>query len=436
MKKICLYFQLHQPYRLKRYRFFDIGNDHYYYDDFRNEDIFHDIAKRCYIPANLMMLDLIKKYPEFKVTYSMSGIAIEQMEYYNPELLESFKELVRTGRVEILSETYAHSVASLYDPVEFKAQVQMHRNKINELFDVEPTVFRNTELFYSDEIGAQVKAMGYKGMITEGAKHILGWKSPNYLYNAAGINNFSLLLRNSGMSDLITSAFSRYDSPDYPLTTEKLLAKINQLREGEEFVNLFMSYEAIGVINRAESGIFDFFRALPDQAAKCGVGFATPSELVNKHHAVDQLSVIDPISWMGEEKNSNPWVGNVLQQGVITKFKEWGERIRIIQDRSLLQDWVYLQSSDHLFYMNTLNGGHNPFSPYMSPYDAFNNFMNVLSDFLFRVEGMYPSSIENEELNSLLETIKNQDLRINRLQEEIKQLKRRTRRREKVIGKL
>lgn len=423
MKRICLCFQIHQPYRLRRYRFFDIGNEHYYPNDYQNEEIFQRIAEECYLPANRMMLELLRQYPDFTVSYSISGLAIEQMEYYKPELIQSFKELVETGRVELLSETYAHSMAAVYDPMEFKAQVEMHRQKIKTLFGVEPAkVLCNSELLYNDMVGEQAVKLGYEAVLTEGAKHILGWKSPNYLYEANTTKPLKLLMRNALVSSLITDHFSSYGSPEYPVTADKIVNQIKWQDEGEQFVVLYMNYEILGAMHRRESGIFDFFKALPMLAEGQGIGFATPSELVRTHKPVDRIPVNNPITTSGEEKGVNDWFGNVLQQGVVDKLCQWGERVRATKDRLLYADWLYLQSADHLFYMNTSRAGQG-FSPYSSAYDAFNNYMNVLSDFLLRVEEKAPSNIATDELNSYQETIIRQDEVIKALQAELDSLK-------------
>ncbi|WP_314358180.1 glycoside hydrolase family 57 protein [Porphyromonas catoniae] len=424
MKKICLCFQIHQPYRLRRYRFFDIGNSHYYSDDYLNEEVFERIADTCYLPANRMLLELLKAYPDFSVSFSLSGLAIEQMEYYKPELIDSFKELVATGRVELLAESYAHSISSLYDSVEFRNQVRMQQTKLRELFGVSPSrVFCNTELIYSDDIALELSALGYEGIITEGAKHVLGWKSPNYLYTSAVSPKTTLLLRNANLTELITSHFSNYASAEYPVTADKLLGRVKWLPEGEDFVCLYMNYEVLGVMNRPETGIFEFFRALPALAGNYEVSFTTPSRLLDEEKSVGALSVAYPISWAGEEKSTNEWNGNILQQGAIEKLRAWGERVHALEDRRLLQDWLYLQSADHFYYMNTVNWGGHPFSPYSSPYDAFNNYMNVLSDLLLRVEEQAPSSIETEELNSYQQTIRAQDEQITHLENEVHQLR-------------
>jgi alpha-amylase len=424
MKTICFYFQIHQPFRLKRYRFFDIGDDHYYYDDFQNEEIIRQIAERCYVPANKTILEMIKSGGgKFKAAFSISGTALEQMEIYTPEVIDGFRELIKTGNVEFLTETYAHSLASLGDPEEFKEQVKLHRNKIYNLFGVNPKVFRNTELVYSDEISDIVYDMGYKGMLTEGAKHVLGWKSPNYVYTSITQPQLKLLLKNDRFSEDISIRFHNYSWSEYPLTADKYMSWIASTPEEEQIINLFMNYDVMGSFHPAESGIFDFFKALPRYAEEKGIGFSLPSEVFALLKPVGSISVPYPMSWVDEEKDCSSWLGNILQQEAFGKINQISERVRLINDRRIRQDWNYLQSSDHFYYMNTKHPGERGFSPYDNPYEAFNNYMNVLSDFIFRVNALYPSSIENEELNALLTTIKNQGEEIDRLQKEIDRLK-------------
>ena len=400
MKTICFYFQIHQPFRLKRYRFFDIGNDHYYYDDFTNDDIITRIAQRSYLPANATLLEMIKNANgKFKVAFSISGVALEQLEIYVPEFIDSMKELVKTGCVEILSETYAHSLASLSDPEEFKIQVKQHDEKIEQLFGVKPKVFRNTELIFSDDIASMIASMGFKGVITEGAK-------------------------NYKMSDDISFRFSNYEWSDYPLTADKFISWIKNTPAEEPIVNLFMNYETLGELQPRESGIFEFMKALPRFAEQEGIGFCTPTEAISRLKPVDALSVPYPMSWADEARDTSAWLGNTLQNEAFSKLYSVAERVRLCDDRRLKQDWNYLQASDHFYYMCTkyLSDGavHSHYSPYDSPYEAFTNYMNVLSDFIVRVEAQYPESIENEELNALLTTIKNQASEIEMLQKELK----------------
>ena len=295
MKAICFYFQIHQPFRLKNYRFFDIGNDHYYYDDFANDEIITRIAQRSYLPANEMLLDMIRQYGDkFKVAFSISGTALEQLEIYVPEFIDSMKDLAATGCVEFLSETYAHSLASLEDPEEFITQVKDHDKKIYQLFGQHPKVFRNTELIYSDDISALVASMGFKGAITDGAKHILGWKSPNYIYASALAPKLKLMLKNSKLSDDISFRFSNYEWESYPLTADKYIDWIAQLPDEEQIINLFMNYETFGELQPRESGIFDFMRALPRFAAQRGIEFWTPSEVLAKMISYESIQTFVP----------------------------------------------------------------------------------------------------------------------------------------------
>lgn len=432
MKTICFYFQIHQPFRLKRYRFFDIGNDHYYYDDFQNEEIIRRIAEKCYLPANRTILEMIKNSGgKFKVAFSISGVALEQMEIYTPEVIDSFKELAATGNIEFLSETYAHSLSSLGDIDEFKHQVRKQEDKIFTLFGVKPKVFRNTELIYSDDISEAVFELGYRGMLTEGAKHILGWKSPNYMYASCVRPDLHLLLKNDKFSEDLSERFTDYSWNEYPLTADKFISWIASTPESEQVINLFMNYEVLGSLHSASSGIFDFFKALPQYAAEKNIGFSTPSEIFKLMKPVDCLSVPYPMSWVDEERDTSSWLGNVLQQEAFRKICEIGERVRMCEPRRIRQDWYYLQSSDHFYYMSTKHMGQGGFSPYDNPYDAFNNYMNVLSDFIVRVKAQFPETIENEELNSLLATIKNQGEEIEALQKELEKAKKRQTRKEK-----
>ncbi len=423
MKAICFYFQIHQPLRLKRYRFFDIGNDHYYYDDFANDDIVTRIAHRSYIPAAQTLLNMIEKYPHFHCALSVTGTALEQFEQYVPEFIDLLKKLAATGRVEFLAETYAHSLSSLTDPDEFANQVRVHDEKLHDLFGVKPKVLRNTELIYCDEMAPQILAMGFKGVITEGAKHILGWKSPNYVYSAATAPNLKILLKNSKLSDDIAFRFSNPEWDAYPLTADKYIDWIASTPQEEQIINLFMNLETFGELQPRETGIFQFLEALPHFAQERGIDFWTPSEAISKLKPVGELSVMHPISWADEARDTSAWLGNKLQNEAFNKLYSVAERVRLCDDRRLKQDWYYLQASDHLYYMSTKNMGdgavHSHFSPYETPFQAFTNYMNVLSDFIVRVEEQYPLSIENEELNSLLTTIRNQAREIETLNKEV-----------------
>lgn len=428
MKAICFYFQIHQPFRLKRYRFFDIGNDHYYYDDFANDDIVTRIAHRSYIPAAESLLRMIEQTGgKFRCAISVTGTALEQFEQYVPEFIDLLKKLADTGCVEFLAETYAHSLSSLTDTDEFEAQVKAHDRKLHDLFGVKPKVFRNTELIYCDDMAPQIYSMGYKGCITEGAKHILGWKSPNYVYAAATQPKLKLLLKNDKLSDDIAFRFSNPQWDAYPLTADKYINWIAETPMEEQIVNLFLNLEAFGEMQPRESGIFQFLEALPRFAEEKGIEFWTPTTAITKLKAVAELSVMHPISWADEARDTSAWLGNKLQNEAFNKLYSVAERVRLCSDRRLKQDWNYLQASDHFYYMSTKHMAdgavHAMFSPYDTPFQAFTNYMNVLSDFIVRVEEQYPLSIENEELNALLTTIRNQESEIETLNKEVESMR-------------
>ncbi|MBR4001398.1 MAG: glycoside hydrolase family 57 protein [Bacteroidales bacterium] len=387
-KSVCLYFQVHQPTRLRLYRFFDIGKDSHYYDDFANRTIFKRVAQRCYQPMNDILLQAIKRNKgKFKVAFSISGSALEQFERYAPEVLDSFRELAATGCVEFLSETYYHSLAALRSPAEFKLQVNKHKEMIQNLFGVTPTAFRNTELIYSDEIGSMVYDLGFNTMLTEGARHIMGWKSPNHIYSNDIAPKLKLLLRNYPLSDDIAFRFSNKAWNEWPLTTEKYVNWLNQA-DGE-IINLFMDYETFGEHQSESTGIMEFMSHLPEAVLAGGLKFVTPSEAASKLKPVAALSVPEPISWADEERDLSAWLGNELQQDAFNKLYSLTEKLSIINDGTLWADFGHLQESDHLYYMCTkfFSDGeiHQRFNPYDTPYEAFINYMNVLSDFIIRV---------------------------------------------------
>jgi alpha-amylase len=393
MRTICFYFQVHQPLRIKPYRFFDIGADHYYWDDYSNKSIIRKVAQKCYLPMNALLLDLINQYGgNFKVAFSISGVCLDQFEAFAPDVLDSFKRLVDTGHVELLSETDAHALCSLKSKTEFKRMVNNHRDKIKKHFNgYEPKVFRNTELIYSDKIGGMVAEMGFEGMLTEGAKHILGWKSPNFVYENSIDPNLKILLKNFQLSDDIAFRFSNKTWSDYPLTTEKFVTWINALPKEQEVINLFMDYETFGEHQWAETGIFEFMRALPNAVFKhTKYGFSTPTEVVRNGKSIAKIHVPIPISWADEERDLTAWLGNDLQNEAFSKLYEMEERVAKIDDDEIQRDWNYLQTSDHFYYMCTkfFSDGavHSYFSHYDTPYDAFINYMNVLSDFILRVK--------------------------------------------------
>jgi len=392
MKNICFYFQVHQPYRLKNYRFFNIGEDHDYYDDYANRTIMRKVAEKCYLPTNQLMLDLINAYGErFKISYSISGTAIDQFEQYAPDVLESFKKLAETGCVEFISETYSHSLSALKSKKEFFSQIETHKEKIEEHFGQTPKIFRNTELIYSDDIGDMVAELGYKAMLTEGAKHVLGWKSPNYLYYNALNPKLKILLKNFKLSDDIAFRFSNKAWEEWPLTTEKYVDWLKSIDPKEEVINLFMDYETFGEHQWAETGIFDFMRALPNAVfAETDFKFSTPSEVADSHQPVAAYNVPYPISWADEERDLTAWLGNELQDEAFDKLYQLEEIVNKINDEDIKKDWRYLQTSDHFYYMCTkffADGDvHMYFNPYDTPYQAFITYMNTLSDFILRLK--------------------------------------------------
>ena len=392
-RTLCLYFQVHQPIRLRKYHFFDIGKYSDYYDDFANRSFTKKIAERCYLPANRVLLELIKKYGKnFKVAFSITGLAIEQFRKYAPEVIDSFKALAGTGCVEFLAETYSHSLACLVDETEFKHQVKRHADLMKELFGMKPVTFRNTELVYSDEIGEMEAKMGYTTMLTEGARHILGWKSPNYLYTNSINPKLKLLLKNFRLSDDIAFRFSDRQWDQWPLTAEKYVSWLDAA-DGE-IVNLFMDYETFGEHQNAETGIFDFLAALPGQVFSASdFEFLTPKEAAAKHQPVAPLHVPYPISWADEERDLTAWLGNELQNEAFEELYKVRDKVNALKDESLTHDYNCLQASDHFYYMCTklfADGDiHRYFTPYDTPYEAFINYMNVLSDFILRVEREY-----------------------------------------------
>jgi alpha-amylase len=416
MRNICFYFQIHLPFRLKRYRFFEIGKDHYYYDDFQTEDRIRNMVEQSYLNANRTISEMIRSSNgKFRCAFSISGVTLEQLEQYAPEVIDSFKELAKTGSVEFLAEPYAHSLSSIFDANEFEQQVKIHASKIKELFGKQPTTLFNAELIYSDEVGELASKMGFKTVMIDEAKHIMGWKSPNYVYNHSYIPKLKLLVRNQKLSDDIAFRFSNLS-----LSAEKFISWISALPAEETVINLGMGYEALGLIQPAQTGIFEFMKALPYHAMEQQISFVLPSEVTKKSESAGALSIPYPISWVGSDKDLTPWTGNDLQTEALNKLYAIGERVRLCTDKPLLNDWLRLQSSDHFRYMSHKDThGTN----YESAYDAFMNYMNVLADFLERVDAQYPTTIENEELNELLQTINHQENEIEKLEEEVKKLK-------------
>ena len=416
---------MHQIIHLKRYRFFDIGRDHYYYDDYENERSITDIANRSYVPALSALIQMAKENEGFKVALSLSGVGLEQLEIHAPQVIDLLQELNATGCVEFLCEPYSHGLAALANEESFREESLRMKAKIKELFGKTPKVFRNSSLIYNDDIGAQVAAMGFKGMLTEGAKHILGWKSPHFIYNCAHSPNLKLLLRDYKLSDDISLRFNNSEWSEYPLYADTYMDWIASLPEEEEVINIFMELSALGIFQPLSSNILEFLKALPQCAKARGISWSTPSELCAKVKSVGPLEVPYNISWVDEERDTSCWLGNVMQREAFNKLYSVADRVRICTDRRIKQDWDYLQASNNFRFMTT-----KPTSVGMSrgiydnPYDAFTNYMNILGDFINRVNTLYPADIDNEELNSLLTTIKNQGEEIERKDKEIEALRR------------
>lgn len=422
-KTICLYFEIHQIIHLKRYRFFDIGRDHYYYDDFENERSINDIAERSYVPALKTLIDMAKEYgKKFKVALSISGVGFEQLEVHAPQVIDLLQELNNTGCVEFLCEPYSHGLASLGNEESFKEECLRMKAKIEEVFGQTPKIFRNSSLIYSDDIGAQVAEMGFKGMLTEGAKHILGWKSPHFIYNCALAPNLKLLMRDYKFSDDICLQFNNPSWSEYPLFAETYTDWIANLPKEDEVVNIFMELCALGIYQPLSSRILDFLRAIPKCAFERGISFATPSELC-KHKSVGPINVPYPISWVDEERDTSCWLGNQMQREAFNKLYSIADRVRICTDKRIKQDYDYLQASNNFRFMTTKNTsiGMNR-GIYDGPYDAFTNYMNILGDFINRINALYPVDMDNEELNSLLTIIKNQDDEIDAKNRKIEKL--------------
>ena len=424
MKTICLYFEIHQIVHLKRYRFFDIGTDHYYYDDYENERSIRDIAERSYIPALNTIGEMIKENGQyFRVAFSLSGVGMEQLELYAPEVLDKLVELNKTGCVEFLAEPYPHGLSSLKDKATFAANVKEQCDKMVEYFGKRPTVLRNSSLIYSDDIGQQAAEMGFKGMLTEGAKHVLGWKSPQYVYNCALAPNLKLLLRDINLSDDISLRFNNSDWEGYPLFADQYISRIAQFPEQERVVNIFMELSALGIAQPLSSNILDFLHALPRFAKQQNITFSTPSEICDQFESVGDLNVPDTLSWVDEERDVSSWLGNAMQREAFNKLYSVTDRVRIANDPQVNQDFNYLQASNNFRFMSTkpshvgLDRG-----IYSSPFDAFTNYMNILGDFINRVNSLYPSDIDNDELNSLLTTIKNEGEEIEMKDQEIARL--------------
>jgi len=411
MASICFYFQVHQPYRIKKYRIFDVGHDHNYFNDhsdrdINNEKILHKVARKCYLPANKLLLELLNKHPEFKIAYSFSGVFLEQLETFSPETLKSFQKLVKTGRVEVLDETYYHSLAFLYSKKEFVRQVELHRAKVKKLFGVTPKVFRNTELVYNNELAKFAEGMGYQAILAEGADHILGWKSPNFLYRAPNARKIKTLLKNYRLSDDIAFRFSSKSWSEWPLTAEKFARWIDAVNGNGQVVNLFMDYETFGEHQWEDTGIFDFMRALPGELLKHPDNdLVTPSEAAKRYDAVGEFDAHSFISWADIERDLSAWLSNSMQNEAIGNLYALEKEVLASKDKSIVDDWSKLQTSDHFYYMCTkwFSDGdvHKYFNPYDTPYEAFIAYNNVLHDLRYRIEAAKKKKTHAKKLRGI-----------------------------------
>ena len=390
MASVCFYFQVHQPYRLRRYSVFD--TDRHYFDEFQNAELLRKVAQRCYLPANQMLLETIQQHDgQFRVGFSLSGVIIEQLEQYAPEVIESFSELSNTGCVEFLDETYYHSLSFLYSREEFRTQVEMHRALIQRLFGQEPRVFRNTELIYNNDLAHFVSHMGYDGILAEGADQILGTRTPNHLYRPPHAPKLKLLLKNYRLSDDIAFRFSNRNWEQWPLTAEKFAQWVNQINGHGELCNLFMDYETFGEHQWAETGIFDFMRHLPGQILKASAEnqFLTPSQAIDVFRPAGEIDVPHMISWADTERDLSAWLGNAMQSNALHELYKIEKALKEKGDAQLLADWRRIGTSDHFYYMCTKYWSdgdvHKYFSPYESPYDSYINFMNVLDNIQTRL---------------------------------------------------
>lgn len=392
MSNICIYFQVHQPFRLRKYTYFDVGFNHEYEDDAANREIFHKVANKCYLPTNAVLLELLKKYSgDFKFSFSLTGTFIEQCKLYNPAVLDSFKRLVDTGHVELIEETYFHSLSFLFSIEEFKAQIALHRELIAKEFGYKPTTFRNTELIYNNNVASVVESLGYKTILAEGADRILGWRSPNYVYRPQGCKNLKLLLRNYRLTDDVAFRFSNKGWSEYPLYAEKYAYWLHELHGKADVINLFMDFETFGEHQWDDTGIFDFLTHLPQYVFKHPeYRFLTPNEVTNKFTPVAELDVHDFMSWADMERDLTAWYGNDLQNDALESIYSIEQKVKEVANPHLLHTWRMLQTSDHFYYMCTKYASdgdvHKYFNPYHNPYDAYINYQNILTDFTLELE--------------------------------------------------
>lgn len=395
MLSVCPYFHVHQPLRVKRYRVFDVGNDHEYFTDasdtnLNNRRVLEKVARKSYLPANATLLDIIKRHPEFRCAFSFSGVFLDQIEHHMPEVLASFQKLVKTGHVELLADTYYHSLAFFYSPREFERQVALHKKRLGDLFGVHPQIFRNTELSYRNDLAVWAEKAGFKGILAEGWDHVLGWRSPNFLYRPQGTQKIKVLLRNYRLSDDVAFRFGERSWKEWPLSAEKFGTWVNAVHGNGHTVNLFMDYETFGEHQWENTGIFDFLKALPRELLKhSDTTFKTPSETVDAYPTVGTFDVPWVLTWADTERDLSAWNGNEIQQAALRAVYELENAVLDSRDEQLIEDWRRLQTSDHFYFMCTkwFNDGdvHKYFSPYDSPYDAFISFMNTVRDVQLRI---------------------------------------------------
>jgi alpha-amylase len=400
MPSICFYFQVHQPKRLRKYTIFDINNSHHYEDETANSQIMQKVANKCYLPMNQILLDLIHKHQgHFKIAFSISGVAIEQMKLYSPETLESFKRLVKTGCVELLGETYYHSLSAVFSETEFRRQIRKHKELMLHEFNYETKIFRNTELIYNDNIARIAEDEGFQAIITEGTEKILGWKSPNFVYKPVSAKNAKLLLKNYSLSDDIAFRFSNQAWNEFPLNTEKYSSWIYSLDGNAETINLFMDYETFGEHQWQETGIFEFMKVLPERILQHpSFSFNTPSEVIQKYEAKDFIASPNLISWADTERDLSAWMGNHIQDDSLEKIYSLEKRVYNTQNNNIIETWESLLTSDHFYYMCTkyFSDGdvHKYFNPYNTPYEAYINYQNVFTDFENRLIALEKANLK------------------------------------------
>lgn len=417
MVSVCFYFQVHQPHRLGNFTLFDIGSDKNYFDEKKNKEVMHKVSRKCYLPTNNLLLRLIEKHKgQFKIAFSITGTAVEQFKKYEPDVLDSFKKLADTGCVEFLSETYNHSLSYLYSKEEFKQQVKKHKDMIKELFNQEPEVFRNTELIFNNELSKYVEEMGYKAIIAEGADHILGDRSPNFVYKTVFSDNIKVLLKNYKLSDDIAFRFSNKDWKEHPLTAEKHADWINNSNGNGEVINLFMDYETFGEHQWEDTGIFNFLEKLPEEVLRNpDNNFMTPSEVAKNYESRGKIDAHNYVSWADMERDLSAWLGNNIQHSAMKELYNLEPYVKATGDLELLNTWRNMTTSDHFYYMCTkyFEDGdvHKYFNPYESPYDAFIIFMNVLNDFTLKVKnklGKNNELLQKNESDQILSKVSDQ----------------------------